>query len=335
MGKEKKFEITTIPSFIDMHVHFREPGFEYKETIETGIQAARSGGFSGVCTMPNTNPVTDNPEIIKQILSKAKKHRFEIYPIAAITKNLDSLELVNFKELKQAGAIGFSNDGLPLLDKDVFLEALKSEELILSHCENETEEISWQIELFEKALKEGFSPRLHFCHVSKKESVDLIRIAKRKGLKNLTCETAPHYFTFTQENVDSTGVFKMNPKLGTQADKRAIMDAVFDNTIDVIATDHAPHSKEEKMKSYEESPNGIIGLETAFSLSYELFGLDKTLEKMAFNPRKILKITNKKMIKVALEETWLVAPSLSKSKCKISPYKGMRLKGKIINEWRY
>ena len=151
-------------------------------------------------------------------------------------------------------------------------------------------------------------------------------------MKNLTCETAPHYFTFTQENVDSTGVFKMNPKLGTQADKRAIMDAVFDNTIDVIATDHAPHSKEEKMKSYEESPNGIIGLETAFSLSYELFGLDKTLEKMAFNPRKILKITNKKMIKVALEETWLVAPSLSKSKCKISPYKGMRLKGKIINE---
>ena len=125
MRKEKTYKTIEIPSLIDMHVHFREPGFEYKETIETGIQAAKAGGFSGVCTMPNTNPVCDNPKIIKHILQKAKKYRFEIYPIAAITKNLNSLELVDFKELKAAGAIGFSNDGLPLLDKDVFLEALK------------------------------------------------------------------------------------------------------------------------------------------------------------------------------------------------------------------
>lgn len=332
MGKEKQFEITKIPSFIDMHVHFREPGFEYKETIETGIAAARAGGFSGVCTMPNTNPVTDNPAVIKEILSKAKKHHFEIYPIAAITKNLDSLELVDFKELKNAGAVAFSNDGLPLLDKDVFLEALKSEELIISHCEDETAEIAWQIETFERALSEGFKPRLHFCHVSKKESVDLIRKAKYKGLKNLTCETAPHYFTLTKEDINNTGVFKMNPCLGSQADKRAIMDGLFDNTIDVIATDHAPHSNEEKMLPYIESPNGITGLETAFSLSYELLGLDKTLEKMAYNPRKILKIKNQKMIKTALNEEWLVVPSLFKTKCKVSPYKGMKLKGRVIDE---
>lgn len=328
---KRNYVISKIPSLIDMHAHFREPGFEYKETIETGIKAAIAGGYSGVCTMPNTNPVCDNPKVIKEILSKAKKYHFEIYPIAAITKNLDSLELVNFKELKAAGAIGFSNDGLPLLNKDVFLEALKSEELILSHCENETEEVEWQIELFAKAKNEGYNPRLHFCHISKKESVELIRNAKRQGLK-ITAETAPHYFTFTKDDVDLTGRYKMNPALGTQNDKRAIMDALFDSTIDVIATDHAPHGNEEKLKPYSEAPNGITGLETAFSLSYELLGLDKTLEKMAYNPRKILKINNKKMINVALDDSWIVVPSQFKTKCKISPYKGMKLKGIIIND---
>lgn len=328
---KKEFKINKIPSFIDMHVHFREPGFEYKETIDTGIAAAIAGGYGGVCTMPNTKPVCDNPKVIKYILSQAKRHKFDVYPIAAITKNLDSLELVNFKELKASGAIGFSNDGLPLLDKDVFLEALKSEELIMSHCEDEVKEVAWQIEQFEKACKIGYNPKLHFCHISKKESIDLIRQAKKKGLK-ITAETAPHYFTFTKENVGQDGVFKMNPPLGNESDRKAVMDGLFDNTIDVVATDHAPHSKEEKMLPYSEAPNGIIGLETAFSLTYELLGLDKTLEKMAYNPRRILGVVNKKMINVALDETWVVAPSLSKSKCKISPYKGMKLKGKIINE---
>jgi len=328
---EKEVKITKIPSLIDMHVHFREPGFTYKETIETGIKAARAGGFSGVCTMPNTNPVTDNPKVIKEILDKAKKYKFEIYPVAAITKNLDSLELVDFKELKKAGAIAFSNDGLSVYDKDVFFNALKSEELILSHCENETEEIKWQIEAFKKALDEGYKPRLHFCHVSKKESVDLIRAAKKAGL-TITAETAPHYFTFTRENVDNSGVFKMNPPLGSEIDKHAIMDGLMDGTIDVVATDHAPHSDEEKLKPYLESPNGITGLETAFSLTYQLLGLEKTLEKMAFNPRKILRIENKKMIEVALDESWVVVPKFFETKCKVSPYKGMKLKGKIIND---
>jgi len=328
---KKNFKITKIPSLIDMHVHFREPGFEYKETIETGIKSAIKGGFSGVCTMPNTNPVTDNTKTIKEILAKAKKYKFNIYPIAAITKNLNSLELVDFKELKKAGAIAFSNDGLPLLDKNVFKNALKSEELIISHCENETTEIEWQIELFEQTQKEGYKPKLHFCHVSRKESIELIRKAKRKNL-TITAETAPHYFTFTNKDIDNTGVFKMNPPLGEESDVRAVMDGLFDGTIDVIATDHAPHSTEEKMLPYLESPNGITGLETAFSLSYQLLGLDKTLEKMAYNPRRILGINNKKMINVALDESWIVAPSLFESKCKTSPYKGMKLKGIIIND---
>lgn len=328
---KKNMKLTTIPSLIDMHVHFREPGFVEKETIETGIKSAIAGGFGGVCTMPNTNPVCDNVEVLKEILSKAKKYNFDIYPVCAITKNLNTLELVDFKTLKKAGAFAFSNDGLPLLDKEVFLEALKSEELIMSHCENEVEEVKWQIEVFEKAINLGYKPKLHFCHISKKDSVDLIRDAKRKGL-NITAETAPHYFTFTKENVDGTGVFKMNPPLGAMEDKKAIMDGLIDNTIDVVATDHAPHTNEEKLMPYDDAPNGITGLEVAFSLTYELLGLDKTLEKMAYNPRRILGITNKKMIKVALDESWVVAPMLFKSKCKISPYKGMKLKGIIVND---
>ena len=328
---KKDFKITHIPSLIDMHVHFREPGYTYKETIETGIKSAIAGGFSGVCTMPNTNPVCDNPKIIKEILSKAKKYKFNIYPVAAVTKNLNSEELTDFKELKKAGAIAFSNDGLPILNKDTFLQALKTEELILSHCENETQEVKWQIEIFKQLIKEGFKPRLHFCHISKKESVDLIRNAKKEGY-NITAETAPHYFTFTNEDIDNTGTFKMNPPLGTQADKRAIMEGLMDGTIDVVATDHAPHSNEEKLMPYFDSPNGITGLETAFSLTYMLLGLEKTLEKMAYNPRKILKIENKKMIKVALDAEWIVVPKLFETKCKISPYKVMKLKGKIIND---
>ncbi len=322
-----------IPSLIDMHVHFREPGFTYKETIETGVKSAICGGFKGVCTMPNTKPVCDNPSIIKYILNKAKELNFNIYPIAAITKNLDSLELVNFDELTQSGAVGFSNDGLPLLDKEVFLKALKSGYLILSHCEDEASEISWQIELFELAKNKGFEPRLHFCHVSKKESIELIKKAKSKGL-GVSAETAPHYFTFTKEDVvnigDNTGKFKMNPPLGKKEDKEAIINALLDDTIDVIATDHAPHSLEEKLKPYNEALNGVIGLETAFSLSYSLLGLDKTLEKMAYNPRKILRIENNLKTRVNLNATWVVKGDKMQSKCKITPFENMELKGKII-----
>lgn len=322
--------ITTIPSFIDLHTHFRQPGFEYKETIETGVASACAGGFSGVCTMPNTNPCTDNPEVVQFILKESEKYNFKIYPIAAITKNLNSLELTNFKELKASGAVGFSNDGLPLLDKEVFLCALKTGELILSHCEDETTEINWQIELFKKAIKDGFNPRLHFCHVSKRESLELIRKAKKEGY-SITAETAPHYFTFTSNDVTKDGTFKMNPPLGSIEDKKAVIDAVFDGTIDAIATDHAPHSIDEKQKPYSEALNGITGLETAFSLTYQTFGLDLTIEKMAYTPRRILRIQDNSTIKVDLDEFWMVDSSKFKSKCKISPYNGLKLKGKIID----
>lgn len=328
--------IKKIPSFIDLHVHFRDPGFNQKETILTGLKSAYFGGFGAVCTMPNTNPVCDNPKIAEYMINKAKSTGLEVelYPVSAITKNLDSDILVNFYEMKNAGAIAFSNDGLPVLNKDVLIKALKTGEIIMSHLENETAEAKWQIEILDEVTNmakrgECNFPRLHFCHISKKETIELIKLAKQKGL-NLTAETAPHYFTFTKENLDNTGRFKMNPPLGSKEDKSAVIKAVIEGTIDIISTDHAPHTNEEKLKPYTASPNGITGLETAFSLSYQTFGLDLALEKMAYAPRKLLNINPKREITVDLDEKWTAKGENFNSKCKITPYQDMELKGKIL-----
>lgn len=328
--------IKKIPSFIDLHVHFRDPGFNQKETILTGLKSAYFGGFGAVCTMPNTNPVCDNPKIAEYMINKAKSTGLEVelHPVSAITKNLDSDILVNFDEMKNAGAIAFSNDGLPVLNKDVLTKALKTGEIIMSHLENETAEAKWQIEILDEVTNmakrgECNFPRLHFCHISKKETIELIKLAKQKGL-NLTAETAPHYFTFTKENLDNTGRFKMNPPLGSKEDKSAVIKAVIEGTIDIISTDHAPHTNEEKLKPYTASPNGITGLETAFSLSYQTFGLDLALEKMAYAPRKLLNINPKREITVDLDEKWTAKGENFNSKCKITPYQDMELKGKIL-----
>ena len=328
--------IKKIPSFIDLHVHFRDPGFNQKETILTGLKSAYFGGFGAVCTMPNTNPVCDNPKIAEYMINKAKSTGLEVelYPVSAITKNLDSDILVNFDEMKNAGAIAFSNDGLPVLNKDILIKALKTGEIIMSHLENETTEAKWQIEILDEVTNmakrgECNFPRLHFCHISKKETIELIKLAKQKGL-NLTAETAPHYFTFTKENLDNTGKFKMNPPLGSKEDKDAVIKAVIEGTIDIISTDHAPHTNEEKLKPYTASPNGITGLETAFSLSYQTFGLDLALEKMAYAPRKLLNINPKREITVDLDEKWTAKGENFNSKCKITPYQDMELKGKIL-----
>ena len=328
--------IKKIPSFIDLHVHFRDPGFNQKETILTGLKSAYFGGFGAVCTMPNTNPVCDNPKIAEYMINKANSTGIEVelHPVSAITKNLDSDILVNFDEMKNAGAIAFSNDGLPVLNKDVLIKALKTGEIIMSHLENETTEAKWQIEILDEVTNmakrgECNFPRLHFCHISKKETIELIKLAKQKGL-NLTAETAPHYFTFTKENLDNTGKFKMNPPLGSKEDKSAVIKAVIEGTIDIISTDHAPHTNEEKLKPYTASPNGITGLETAFSLSYQTFGLDLALEKMAYAPRKLLNINPKREITVDLDEKWTAKGENFNSKCKITPYQNMELKGKIL-----
>ncbi len=327
--------IKTIPAFIDMHTHLREPGFEQKETLETGMAAGIKGGYGVLCAMPNTRPAADNPDVIRFLLEKTSKNPdIDVYPIAAVTKNLDSTELVHFENLKNAGAIAFSNDGLPILDKSVFKNALMSGELILSHLEDETNEAIWQIEIFktvQSMADKGLcrNPKLHFCHISKKSTLEVIKKAKASGLK-LTCETAPHYFTLVKKDVTSNGVFKMNPSLGDESDRQAVIECLKDGTIDVIATDHAPHTVEEKLMPYSASPNGIVGLETAFPLALNVLSLDEVIEKMCYNPAKILGIENRREIKADLDEKWVVKSAEFQSKCKVSPYENMELKGRVL-----
>ncbi len=327
--------IKKIPSLTDFHVHFREPGFSAKETIETGLEAAIKGGFGAVLVMANTNPINDNPDVTKFMLKKAAPYKdlIDLYPVSALTYRLNSSQTVNFDEMKKAGCIAFSNDGLPVKDLKVLKNALMTGNLVLSHLEDETNEAAAQIEVFREVYKLNKTgvcplPRLHFCHISKKATIDIIKKAKNEGLK-ITAETCPHYFTLTSDMKDETGRFKMNPPLGDTKDREAVIEAVSDGTIDIISTDHAPHTNEEKLKPYNSSPNGITGLETAFSLSYMTFGLDVTVEKMAYAPDRILQISPKREIEVDLDEVWTVAGADFKSKCKITPYEKMRLKGKI------
>lgn len=317
-----------ITSLIDMHVHFRDPGFTQKETIETGLKAAIKGGFGAVLAMPNTNPVNDAPEITEYMIKKAEafKDSVLLLPVGAVTEGLNSDKLTDFNALKKAGCIAFSNDGMSTRRVE---DALKSGELILSHLEDETKEAKEQIEIFEKLVNEGYNPKLHFCHISKKETIEVIKDAKSKGLK-ITAETCPHYFIFTRENLDETGRFKMNPPLGDEKDREAVINGVKDGTIDVISTDHAPHTLKEKLSPYNKSPNGITGLETAFSLTLMTFGLDLTLDKMAYAPRKILNIDPKKEIEFDPSLEWIVKGENFETKCKITPYENMKLKGKIL-----
>lgn len=319
--------IVEIPALIDMHCHLREPGFTQKEDIQTGSLAALHGGFGAICPMANTNPVCDNVETLMQVLKAPSSVR--LLPICAITKNLDSGELVDFTALKNAGAIGFSNDGLPILDKEVFKRALQSGELIISHCENESEEVTWQIEILKDVQSENPLARLHFCHISRSKSVEHIRRAKKLGL-NVTAETAPHYFTFIKENETESGIFKMNPPLGTDADKKAVIAGLIDCTIDVIATDHAPHTAEEKLKLFTEAPFGITGFETILALGLRHFDINFLVEKMSTNPAKILGVKNNKKIKVDLDAHWVYEAAESQSKCKVSPYNKMEFTGRVV-----
>jgi len=328
------------PGFIEMHCHLREPGFEYKETIETGSLAAQNGGYVAICPMANTNPVCDNLETLNFVLEKAKNVNVQILPICAVSKGLNGEELTDIQALKQAGAIAFSDDGKPFWNLNIFEEALKTGELIISHLENEAEEIKQQLEIFKKVNENYGGAKLHFAHISTKSALDLIRQAKADELK-VTCETAPHYFTFTKEDVTEDGQFKMNPPLATKEDLKAVIKGLQDGTIDCIATDHAPHSLEEKQKPFKDAPFGIIGFETALGASLKLIQdgyltINQLIEKLSTNPAKILDLKDFGSIKVGqkanlaiifLDCTYIVDKKEFKSKCKNSPFEGMELKG--------
>jgi dihydroorotase len=357
------------PGLIDMHVHLREPGFEYKETIESGCRAAARGGFSTVCCMPNTNPVNDSRQVTGYILAKAAEiDLVRVLPVAAISKGIEGKTLCEYEGLKQAGAVAVSDDGNPVMNSRLMRSALeRAKDLnlpVISHCEdinlaaggamNEgvvskkmgiagipgvSESI---MVLRDIALSELTGAAVHIAHVSTAGSVRAIRDAKARGVR-VTAETAPHYFTLTEDAVSKCGSqAKMNPPLGTKNDRIAICNGLAEGIIDVIATDHAPHSSEEKALGLPVAPNGIIGLETSVSLSLKLvkdgvLSLPRLVEKMSANPAGILGFECGLRVGRRADIT-IIDPDLSytvdaadfRSLSRNTPFDGWQLKGKPV-----
>lgn len=361
---------TVAPGFVDMHCHLRDPGQEYKEDIETGTKSAVMGGYTSVACMPNTNPVIDNKLVIDYIINKAKAVGYaNVYPIGAITKGMKGEELAEIGKMKFAGAIAISDDGKPVenanLMKNALIYAKNFDIPVISHCEDMSLKddgsmnegfVATKLGLrgISKASEElmvsrecilslNYNVPVHIAHVSTRNSVDLIRQAKKNGAP-VTCETCPHYFSLTEEAVDGFNTnAKMNPPLRVQDDVDAIIEGLKDGTIDVIATDHAPHAIEEKNCEFELAMNGIVGLETAFGLGVTylvntgVLTLEQLVEKMSTKPSDILGL-NKGEIKegkcadiVIFDENQKYTVDVSKfsSKSKNSPYDNFELTGKV------
>ena len=348
-----------IPGFCDVHVHFREPGFFYKESIETGSKASARGGYTAVCTMPNLNPVPDSVEniTIQRDIIKATSC-IHVYPYGSITVGQKGEELSDMDGMKDI-AIAFSDDGRGVQSDEMMEKAmLKAKSLgkmIVAHCEvnallkggyihdgeyakahghkgicsaSEYEQIARDLELVKKT-----GCAYHVCHISTKESVELIRQAKKEGL-NVSCETAPHYLVMDDSNLQEDGKFKMNPPLRSKEDKLALIEGIKDGTIEMIATDHAPHSKEEKSKGLSNSAFGIVGIETAFAVCYTglvktgIITLEKLIDLLAINPRKRFDIPLGKDFSVwDLNEEFTVNPEEFLSKGRATPFEGQRLFG--------
>lgn len=359
-----------VPGLVDLHVHFREPGYSYKETIRTGSDAAAAGGFTTVCTMPNLNPAPDDVENLKRQLDIIRLDAcVDVLPYATITKKRMGHELVDYRMLAPWVA-GFSDDGTGVQDGEVMLAAMRgiapTGKILAAHCEVESllnggyihdgeyarahghrgicSESEWAEIDRDIKMAEETGCRLHVCHISTKESVDLIRKAKARGVK-VTCETGPHYLTFCDEDLQEHGRFKMNPPIRSRADRDALRQGVIDGTIDVIATDHAPHAANEKGKGLEKSAMGVVGLETSFAAVYTtmvesgLMPFSRLVEAMAINGRKILGLPGSDGIRpgdkadltlLDLGQEWTVNPSDFRSMGQSTPYDGMMLKGKPV-----
>jgi len=292
------------PALIDLHVHLREPGFEYKEDIASGCAAAAKGGFGTICCMPNTDPAIDCGEAVVYVKNRAKQiGGVTVLPVGAITKGQQGKKLAAIEEMAEQGICAISEDGKSVMNsklmRDGMLKAAQLNLPVFSHAEDETlasaaisEELIVARDIL---LAKETGCRLHFCHISTKGSIELIKKAKADGL-SVTAETAPHYFTFDASHVKGDGNKKMNPPLRSPEDVQAVIEALKDGTIDAIATDHAPHSREEKTIDFDKALNGVIGLETSFAVSYTM--LVKTgiltplqlIDKMSFRPASILGI---------------------------------------------
>ena len=351
-----------LPGFCDVHVHFREPGFEYKETISSGSESAINGGYTTVFTMPNLKPVPDSLENLNIQLNAIKKcDLIEVIPYGSITKGQMGEELSDMEDIAPY-VCAFSDDGRGVQSDDMMekamLKAKSLNKLIVAHCEDnsllfggyihdgeyakmnghkgicsasEYKQIERDIKLVKKT-----GVKYHVCHISTKESVDIIRKAKAEGV-DITCETGPHYLVFNDLDLQDDGRFKMNPPIRSEEDRLALIEGIKDGTIDMIATDHAPHSFEEKSKGLKGSLNGIVGLETAFPILYTnlvktgIITLEKLIELMAINPRKRFGLTlNNDYAIWDLDCEYEIDSKDFKSKGKSSPFTGLKVYGKLI-----
>ena len=363
--------LTVCAGLVDMHVHLREPGFEYKETVETGAAAAAHGGFTSIACMPNTRPVTDSPEGIDLVKQKATQAcGVHVWPIGAVSKGQKGQELTDFEALKGAGAVALSDDGVPVqnanLMRDGLILAHRQNLTILSHCEDadmvknyavNEGRISRQLRINgrpaiaeelmvarDAMLAEETGAAVHICHISTAKSVAIVRRYKRKGVQ-ITCETCPQYFSLTEDEILTQGTMaRVNPPLRTRADVEAIIEGLKDGTIDAIATDHAPHSVEEKAKALTEAPSGMVGLETALGVTLthlyhtKEMPLSDILRKMTINPACILRLPTKGRLSIGADgdmvifdpkEEWTVDPERFASKGRNTPFAGKKLKGKV------
>lgn len=360
-----------LPGFVDLHVHLRDPGLTYKEDIETGTAAAAAGGFTSIVAMPNTKPVADNPEVIKYVTDKAREvSKVNVYQVGSVTVDMAGKKMSDIEGMHKAGCIAISEDGKSVMNAQLYKEAMevaaKNDMVVLAHCEdinlvnggvlnadehtaelgfkgitNAVEDVITARDIF---LAKETGARLHLCHCSTKDSVEMVRMAKEAGLP-VSAEVCPHHFTSCSEDITGDDAnYKMNPPLRTREDMEALRAGLANGIMDVIATDHAPHSLEEKAQSIKKAPFGIVGLETAFALSYTelvksgLITMADLAAKLSYNPAKILGIDRgvlaegkaADLVIVNTTEEYAIDVNTFLSKGKNTPYHGRKVYGKVI-----
>lgn len=359
-----------MPGLIDLHVHFRDPGFTYKEDIETGSRAAAKGGFTTVCCMPNTKPVVDSAEIVEYILEESRKVGLtNVLPVGSVTKAMAGKEITDVFALKEAGICAISEDGKSVMNSGVYRKAMinaaKADVPVLAHCEDinlvdggvinlgdKSEELG--VKGISNAVEDIIASRdimlaketgatLHLCHCSTKDSVTMVKLAKEDGIK-VTAEVCPHHFSMCTDDITANdGNFKMNPPLRAREDMEALIKGLSEDVMDVISTDHAPHSEEEKAQDVTKAPFGIVGLETSVALT--MTNLVKPghitpmqmAEKMSYNPAKVLGIDKGTLDEgktaditiINPEEKWIINPEDFVSKGKNTPFGGKEVSGKV------
>lgn len=362
--------LLVLPGLVDLHVHLREPGCEYKETIATGTAAAVAGGFTSICSMPNTKPVNDEPTVTQLIRRKSSEADCaKVYPIGAITKGSGGRELTDFRALKEAGCVAVSDDGRPVMEDDLMRRAMQQasdvdlpvidhcEDLILSGCGCMNEGpmshalgvrgipkgAEFRMIARDIKLTKTIGARLHVAHITTAVGVDLVRKAKAEGLP-VTAEVCPHHFTLTDEAVSRSGPnAKMNPPLRSERDRDALLEGLVDGTIDAIATDHAPHAEYEKAWGLDRAPFGIVGLETALALTLRLvekgvLSLERAVQCLTSKPGGLLGLPGGTLapgspadiVVVDRNREWVVDPEQFHSKGRNTPFVGWRLKGRAV-----